>query len=132
MIKMTNENIINPNKLLMRIRRDVLGKDETKEQLQELEISIEETKDSIYTAHLHAIINIYEPIYSHRKFIGPILVFFRKIFRKFARFHVSSLTNQQISFNNAMVSALHNVMETTNARLDILEERLHALEKNEL
>jgi hypothetical protein len=130
---MTDEAVsaVNARKLMKRVRKEVLGKNEPDAQLQEMAASIAEARDSIYTAHLYTTINIAEPIQSHRRFLGPFLVFFRRVFRKLARFHVASIAAQQEAFNHSIVSALQCVMDVTHTRLDMLEERLCELEESE-
>jgi len=54
-------------------------------------------------------INIYEPIYSHRKLLGPFLILFRKVTRRLLRWYIMSITEQQSLFNEAVVNALSEI-----------------------
>lgn len=51
----------------------------------------------------------YRPIYSCRPLIGNIIVFFKRVFRKIAKFLIEPIVKEQIQFNSAAVNALNAV-----------------------
>jgi len=83
---------------------------------------------------LMASFNIYEPVTSHRRLLGPFIIFFRRVIRRLTRWYVLSLAGQQERFNNAILQAIHNLDTKVSAlelrcnsridSLDILQESL--------
>ena len=65
------------------------------------------------------------PITSHRRFLGPILVFGKKVVRKLLRWYVNPFVDQQRNFNAAMV----RLMNSTQTQLDEKKERISELEQ---
>ena len=65
------------------------------------------------------------PITSHRRFLGPILVFGKKVVRKLLRWYVNPFVDQQRNFNVAMV----HLMNATQSQLDEKKERISELEQ---
>lgn len=50
-------------------------------------------------------------IKSHRKYIGNIIIFFKKIARRCLKWYINPITEQQTIFNNASVEVLQNSLE---------------------
>ncbi len=71
------------------------------------------------------------PITSHRKIIGPIIVFFKKVVRKCLRWYINPIVDKQRSFNGAAVRVIGNIKGTQDktaeleARVANLERELH-------
>lgn len=115
MIEIDN-NIVDPAILLERVRKNVLHKKVDNFNVTTAESSKDSFRigEQIDEAQIHAGINLYEPISSHRKILGPVIVFFRKVFRRLIRFYAISLTNQQTRFNSAVVRSLNEINNKLN------------------
>lgn len=50
-------------------------------------------------------------ITSHRKFIGPVIVFIKKLFAPFIKFFLKDFIRQQKDFNAAVIGLIGGVME---------------------
>ena len=59
----------------------------------------------------------YRHIFSHRKVLGPVIVFAKKIMRKFLKWYIEPITFQQTDFNNAVTPAIGRLTELV-ARYD--------------
>jgi len=121
MIEIDN-NIINPELLLEKIRKDVLNKESEKINISkkadyiEIKENINRINEKIKTVQLHAGIDLSEPIISNKGIIGLIIVLVKKIIRKSIRWYMKSLIGQQVRFNNSMVSTLNEI----NKKIDSL------------
>jgi len=81
----------------------------------------------------------YRPLHSHRKFLGAPLLFIRKIIRKFARFLLEPILQDQIAFNSSIVASINAMynntivfqafMNTAVDKLNNLPQPTEALEK---
>ncbi|RDU37552.1 hypothetical protein DRW41_06840 [Neobacillus piezotolerans] len=86
-------------------------------------------------------------LHSHRKVIGPIIVFSKKVVRKLLKWYINPITQQQTTFNNATTSAMVKTSElvtkikddvsTVNAKCDNtiqsiseINEKLKVTEEN--
>ena len=120
-----DSSIINPEQLLERVRKNVLNKgiteanrafsspinapgkpDGEKAELSDIDIRITEM---IKTAQSYACIELFEPITSDKKIIGPIIVFIKRVIRKLTRWYLTSLATQQMRFNDAVVRSLNEL-----------------------
>lgn len=54
-------------------------------------------------------IRYYRPIYSCRRVIGRFIVFFKKVFRKVAKFLIEPIVNDQNRFNSAATQTLNSI-----------------------
>ncbi len=74
----------------------------------------------------------YKPIHSHRKIIGKTIIFFKRAFRRAAKFLIEPLVLMQNSFNSSVVRAL-NIYRNSNvvfeSRIDLLQEELQKCRK---
>ncbi|MHB1393078.1 MAG: FkbM family methyltransferase [Clostridia bacterium] len=59
----------------------------------------------------------YRHITSHRKFIGPIIVFYKKVARKLLKFYIEPIAFQQTEFNNAVTPTIGRMTEIQNELL---------------
>jgi len=123
-----DSSIIDSEQLLERVRSNVLNKkDEATSQFgifrgsyatkgyisdKEKDNYVENwfrISECIESANVNAHINIFEPITSHRKILGPGIVFFRRVIRKLIRWHIISITSQQMRFNYAVIRTLEEM-----------------------
>ncbi|UHA71655.1 FkbM family methyltransferase [Paenibacillus sp. 481] len=86
--------------------------------------SIEKNK---YMEEIHTHINVmsntrenraHRYIHSHRKVLGPFIVFGKKVVRKFLKWYLDPVANQQTEFNNAVTPAIGRTTELLNSVLD--------------
>lgn len=69
----------------------------------------------------------YRILTSHRKVIGPVIVFGKKIARKFLKWYIEPITIQQTDFNNAVTPAIGRITELVS---DVMSNNNDLLEKN--
>ena len=85
-------------------------------------IKIMENK-RINSAHRH--------IMSHRKIMGSLVVFFKKVVRKSMKWYINPICDQQTEFNNAVVPSIGKLAETQGELLGLINyesEKINALE----
>lgn len=71
-----------------------------------------------------------QPITSHRKAIGPFLVFGRKLVVKYLRWYINPPLDQQRSFNGSItrsINLLRNIALTLNGQISQIDRRLRDL-----
>lgn len=51
----------------------------------------------------------YRPLYSNKKVIGPVIVFFKKVVRKLMKWYIEPPCFQQTEFNGAVVPAIYKL-----------------------
>ena len=68
-------------------------------------------------------------IRERRRFLGPLLVAFKKVVWKLLKFYTYRLWSQQNQVNGLVVTALQGMEEQSAARIAALEKRLAELEK---
>ena len=121
MIEIDN-SIISPEQLLDRVRKNVLNKsNDDINTYQNLNVFDNSNinfnvNEKIRTAQITAFINLNEPIKSHRKLFGPIIIFIKKVIRKTICWYAERLMRQQMRYNDAVVVALSEI----NNKLDFI------------
>ena len=68
-------------------------------------------------------------IRERRRFLGPLLVAFKKVVWKLLKFYTYRLWSQQNQVNGLVITALEGMEEQSAARIAALEKRLVELEK---
>lgn len=68
-------------------------------------------------------------IRERRRFLGPLLVAFKKVVWKLLKFYTYRLWSQQNQVNGLVITALEGLEEQSAARIAALEKRLVELEK---
>ena len=68
-------------------------------------------------------------IRERRRFIGPLLVSFKKTIWKLLKFYTYRLWSQQNQVNGLIITGLEGMEEQTGARIAALEKRIAELEK---
>ncbi|GAA3403002.1 methyltransferase domain-containing protein [Paenibacillus hodogayensis] len=63
------------------------------------------------------------PIFSHRRFIGKIIVFFKKVIRKMLRWYISPIVEKQIDFNA-------NAVRMFNSMVDLMKQMENSRNKD--
>ena len=83
--------------------------------------------NSLHDGNLNQNINILRntynnssnrPLYSDRKILGPFLIFFRRVIRRFLRFYIEPICLQQTQFNQAATNLLSHI----NKKIDQLNQ----------
>ncbi len=72
------------------------------------------------------------PITSHRKVLGPIIVFFKKAIRKCLRWYINPIVDKQRTFNAAIVRVINSIkgsQDETQARIAQLEGEIGRLQQ---
>lgn len=68
----------------------------------------------------------YRPIFSCRKWIGSLIVFFKKVVRKCLKWYIEPICFQQTDFNNAAVSAIRQ-LRIAALRMEEMEQQYQEL-----
>ncbi|MBE7681560.1 FkbM family methyltransferase [Paenibacillus sp. P13VS] len=64
----------------------------------------------------------YRHLFSTRKFIGPVIVFGKKVVRKFLKWYIEPISLQQTEFNNATTSSIGKLTELSTELLSKTDE----------
>lgn len=73
------------------------------------------------------------PIVSHRKLMGSILVFGKKVVRKLLRWYVNPVVEKQVGFNATMVQVINEFtsqFKQMNASVEVIEYKLKELQSS--
>ncbi len=89
---------------------------------------IGDLKASITLAKKDAVIDAEWHIKSHRKVIGPFIVMFKRLTRKFMFGYMSAMAEKQSRFNKDTANCLAQLYEYTSGQTDV-SERVDHLEK---
>lgn len=89
---------------------------------------IGDLKASITLAKKDAWIDPEWTIHSHRKVIGPVIVFFKRLIRKLSYEYMSVMADKQTRFNKDTAVCLSQLYEYTSGQTDV-SERVDNLEK---
>ena len=76
----------------------------------------------------HSEIAYYRPIHSHRKVIGSLILFIRRIIRRLNRFLVETIVTDQSEFNSHLASALGLVLQELARKDEQIKELRSALQ----
>lgn len=86
---------------------------------------------NIYLSQIYQYIDImvktkenpaYRYLKSHRKFIGQLVTFIKKVVRKSLKWYIEPITNQQTEFNNAVAPAIGRIAELTTRLINKTED----------
>ncbi|MZK53461.1 hypothetical protein [Clostridium beijerinckii] len=125
-----NSKIINPEELMMRVKKSVLNKKEIKvEGYSFTDVNINSSSLSKDIDSLH--INIEKmnetweirdfTIRSHRKFIGPFLILAKRAVRKILYWFIKPYWEQQTNFNAAATRAISDMARIQSQLINMLE-----------
>jgi 2-polyprenyl-3-methyl-5-hydroxy-6-metoxy-1,4-benzoquinol methylase len=73
------------------------------------------------------------PITSHRKVLGPIIVFFKKAIRKCLRWYINPIVDKQRTFNSAavrLINGLKNNQDEDKIKISEMEAKIARLEQD--
>ena len=116
----TESNKINIENIMQEIRETIKERHYSKEALSFNDISggfytdYNEFNMDMFENDLSDINNswqipVYRPIYSEKKFIGGLIVFTKRIIRKFTKFYIVPFVEEQNNFNSDIVKCLNSV-----------------------
>ncbi|WP_369594568.1 FkbM family methyltransferase [Lysinibacillus pakistanensis] len=73
----------------------------------------------------------HKPIHSHRKILGPFIIFGKKVVRKLLKWYLNPITQQQNTFNQAVTSTTKLINESVNnLQLDV-SQVVNKIQNNE-
>lgn len=125
-----NSKIINPEELMTRVRKNILNKQEynisdkvlirdnvslseVNKEVEELYINIQKMNE---TWEIHDSV-----IRSHRKILGPFLVFGKRFIRKMIYWLIRPYIEQQVNFNAAATRAISDIARIQSQIKDSIE-----------
>ena len=75
-------------------------------------------------------IQYYRPIYSCRPILGKFIVFFKRMFRKIAKFLIEPIIAEQVQFNSAAVNSLNSLRNNNCVFENSINEIYNLIENN--
>lgn len=129
LIKIDYDNI-NVEEIMQQIRENIQKRGYLEQDMEFLkgdfepiikddEFNITSLKENVFLNNTRWNIIKRSNITSHRKFLGPIIVFFKKLVRKISYWYVEFLVNQQIEFNSSVTKSINEIdryIKTSEAR----------------
>jgi O-antigen chain-terminating methyltransferase len=131
---------INIEDIMNQIRKKIQEKGIIDEEIEFGQISSEEEMLPEYLRMINNLwdVNSYSNIHSHRKVIGKIIIFIKKIIRKSIFWYINPIVQQQNQFNafatrtlNSMTAKLNNMEEEIRKTKEIEKNHNDRLEKIE-